>query len=223
MIFGRSGPVRTLDNDSFRSFGTRNCVLYSNHQFSSIASEVLYFFLINQWRLVDILPSTLLSSSYCLLLQYFSSSFGVFSSTFLLHSVGLLNSMLIASNEVFGSVLKKLVRIVRCCVAERLHDVSTKMKFTYMAHNALDCIFEQRVSELFFRRLSFSVSTSSSHFSTSSFGSNTIGRAAHFANGTSVDRSIETVFQISSSWIVIFVSDTSNSLRGPILRGISLL
>lgn len=112
-----------------------------------------------------------------------------------------------ASNEVFWNFLRPLDRIVQWCVTVPAYDVSSAFFFAHMTHNASDCEFARRVSKFFCGRFSSRSSIMSSCLSTDASGVYTSRRSANFADATTVARSIEPVFGVWFTLVVIVVGN----------------
>lgn len=120
-------------------------------------------------------------------------------------SVTLPRLTLIESYEVFETVLRRLHPFARWCMIVPLPDVSNVFALDHMMPNAIHCVFVQCVRKLFCNSLFSAFVNSFPWFIDWLSGAQTSCRSGKFADGTSVARLIDAVFQILSSNILIVV------------------
>lgn len=88
------------------------------------------------------------------LLPYLLYSGGVCSSRSFSHCVGALLFTPIGSNEVFGNVVKRFDCVFSRLKATPAYNLSNIITFANMTHNAIDCLFVQKIIEMVFSSLS---------------------------------------------------------------------
>lgn len=162
IAFGHSEPIMELGNVCFRASRTNYFLLhstaieklyikYTSKLFCKIISKFSLFS--NYCRVIVSPPHRSMAifsyfvidisvASQCLLLWYFLSSIGLLSSTSLSSRVIFPWSTLIASNEGYWNVLRRLNPIIRWFVAVSVYEVSNTIASAHMTHNTIEYLFD---------------------------------------------------------------------------------